>query len=425
MPSSAPLLVMRDIDKRFQGVHALAKASLEVQPGRGHGAGRPERGRQVDADQGADGRLQPRRRLDRLRRAADRLRLAPGGAAGRDQHHLPGNQSRPLPVGDREHLPRPRAPPFRPPGLEAHERGGGRAAAAVRRRDRRPPAAFGLFDRHPADGRHRPGGVVQGAARHHGRADLFARRTRSGGAFRRHAAAEVRGRRRHLHHPSPRRALSGLRPGDRDARRPHDHDAADGRGRQASSHLRDARARRRGRPRPRDRLLRRRGTRGRRGPGGRGVADRAARARLPGRGSGGSDRRPCGPARLGPDRDGARDLRRRSAGRGIDPADGQGGYAARAFGRDRHGRRLLQRGPQGGRHRAGHVGARESHARDPAAARRHGRDRRGTAAANRRKVHETARHQGLGARNRRSANFPAATSRRCCSPAGSAPIRSS
>ena len=32
MPSSAPLLVMRDIDKRFQGVHALAKASLEVMP---------------------------------------------------------------------------------------------------------------------------------------------------------------------------------------------------------------------------------------------------------------------------------------------------------------------------------------------------------------------------------------------------------
>ena len=28
-----PLLVMRDIEKRFQGVHALAKASLEVEPG--------------------------------------------------------------------------------------------------------------------------------------------------------------------------------------------------------------------------------------------------------------------------------------------------------------------------------------------------------------------------------------------------------
>jgi monosaccharide-transporting ATPase len=33
MPPTAPLLVMRDIDKRFQGVHALASASLEVAPG--------------------------------------------------------------------------------------------------------------------------------------------------------------------------------------------------------------------------------------------------------------------------------------------------------------------------------------------------------------------------------------------------------
>jgi len=33
MPSTAPLLVMRDIDKRFLGVHALAGASLEVAPG--------------------------------------------------------------------------------------------------------------------------------------------------------------------------------------------------------------------------------------------------------------------------------------------------------------------------------------------------------------------------------------------------------
>ena len=42
-----------------------------------------------------------------------------------------------------------------------------------------------------------------------------------------------------------------------------------------------------------------------------------------------------------------------------------------------HGRRLLQRGPQGRRHRARHVGAREPDARDPAAARRDGRGRRG------------------------------------------------
>ncbi len=33
MPSTAPLLVMRDIDKRFQGVQALSSASLEVEAG--------------------------------------------------------------------------------------------------------------------------------------------------------------------------------------------------------------------------------------------------------------------------------------------------------------------------------------------------------------------------------------------------------
>src|SRR5271166_6596624 len=33
MPTIAPLLVMRDIDKRFLGIHALSRASLEVAPG--------------------------------------------------------------------------------------------------------------------------------------------------------------------------------------------------------------------------------------------------------------------------------------------------------------------------------------------------------------------------------------------------------
>src|SRR5271166_6402379 len=33
MPTTAPLLVMRDIDKRFLGVHALSAASLEVAEG--------------------------------------------------------------------------------------------------------------------------------------------------------------------------------------------------------------------------------------------------------------------------------------------------------------------------------------------------------------------------------------------------------
>ena len=33
MPSTPPFLVMRDIEKRFQGVKALSSASLEVDPG--------------------------------------------------------------------------------------------------------------------------------------------------------------------------------------------------------------------------------------------------------------------------------------------------------------------------------------------------------------------------------------------------------
>ena len=93
---------------------------------------------------------------------------------------------------------------------------------------------------------------------------------------------------------------------------------------------------------------------------GRGSADRPAGARRAARGSRGPDRRPCRPARLGPDRDGAGDFRRRSAGRRYDPADGSRGDAASASRRHRDGRRLLQRRPQGGRDRAGHVGARES-----------------------------------------------------------------
>ena len=32
MPSSSPLLSMREIDKRFMGAHALADATLEVEP---------------------------------------------------------------------------------------------------------------------------------------------------------------------------------------------------------------------------------------------------------------------------------------------------------------------------------------------------------------------------------------------------------
>ncbi len=67
---------------------------------------------------------------------------------------------------------------------------------------------------------------------------------------------------------------------------------------------------------------------------------------------------------------------------GADPPDagtirlnGQARLAARAGRGDRARRRLLQRGPQGGRHRSRHVGAREHDARHPAAADEHGNRR--------------------------------------------------
>ena len=58
-------------------------------------------------------------------------------------------------------------------------------------------------------------------ARHHGRADLLARRARGRGAVRRDPPAQRRGRGRHLHQPQAGRALRGLRPRHDHARRPH------------------------------------------------------------------------------------------------------------------------------------------------------------------------------------------------------------
>ena len=134
MPSPAPLLVMRDIDKRFQGVHALAKASLEVQPGEimalvgQNGAGKSTLIKVLTGAYSRD--------AGSIDFAGRPIAFASPQEAqrGGDQHHLPGDQPRPVPLGDREHLPRPRASPLRPPRLGPDERGGGRAAAALRRR---------------------------------------------------------------------------------------------------------------------------------------------------------------------------------------------------------------------------------------------------------------------------------------------------
>jgi monosaccharide-transporting ATPase len=109
----------------------------------------------------------------------------------RHQHDLPGDQPGPVPLGDREHLPRPRAPPLRPARLARHAP---EAEALLARFNVESTcaAAHGLSHRRAADGGHRPRHRLRRQARHHGRADLLARRARGRGAVRRDPQLKAR-----------------------------------------------------------------------------------------------------------------------------------------------------------------------------------------------------------------------------------------
>ena len=160
------------------------------------------------------------------------------------------------------------------------------------------------------------------------------------------------------------------------------------------------------------------------GPGGRGPADRPPRARRAAAsargqivglaGLLGSGRTETARAVFGADPADAGVIRLR--GETVSPQQPADAIAPR--------RRLLQRGPQGRRHRARHVGAREPHARHPAPPRVGRRGRRGPSSARSSTSSSSASASRPPAPNRRSANCRAATSRRCCSRAGSAPIPS-
>ena len=112
-----PLLVMRDIDKRFPGrARVIVVGTLEVAAGRDHGAGRSERRGQIDADQGPDRRPYPFATAAKILLDGQSIDFAsPQEAqARRHQHHLSGNQSRSVSIGRREHLSRrPASPPRR------------------------------------------------------------------------------------------------------------------------------------------------------------------------------------------------------------------------------------------------------------------------------------------------------------------------
>ena len=237
-------------------------------------------------------------------------RRQPGG---RHRHDLSGDQPRAAPLGGGEHLSRPRAAhrawPCRPP--QDARRGAGSAEALQSRHRCRPPAR-GFRRRDPADGGDRPRRHPERAARHHGRADLLARRARGRGAVRHDPHAEG-GRRRHdLHQPPPGRALRDLRPRHDHARRPH------GCGQRDEGHLQDRACphhARQGTDGVHRRSAQPRGRRRRDAGRGRKPVRRRARARRLADHRQGRDRRPCRTARLRPHRDGAADLCRRPARR--------------------------------------------------------------------------------------------------------------
>ncbi len=99
MPPTEPLLVMRDVSKRFQGVQALSAASLDVEASEvmaligQNGAGKSTL---IKVLTGAY-----RRDSGSISFAghSDRFRFAASGSAGRRLHHLPGNQPRSVPLG--------------------------------------------------------------------------------------------------------------------------------------------------------------------------------------------------------------------------------------------------------------------------------------------------------------------------------------
>ena len=86
-----PLLQMRGIVKRFPGVLALGGVDLDVRAGRGALPARPERRRQVDADQGALRRAtSPTRARSSGRASPSRWRTPAGRDEAGHLHDLPG-----------------------------------------------------------------------------------------------------------------------------------------------------------------------------------------------------------------------------------------------------------------------------------------------------------------------------------------------
>ena len=172
----APLLVMRDIDKRFQGAHALSKASLEVETGEIHAlVGQNGAGKSTLIKVLTGAYTRDAGSIDFAGRPIDFASPQEAQRGGISTIYQEINLVPFRTVTENIFLGRER----RRFGLLDWARMNGEAAetpAPLRGRHRRPPAAHGFLDRDPADGGDRARRVVRGAARHHGRTDVVARR---------------------------------------------------------------------------------------------------------------------------------------------------------------------------------------------------------------------------------------------------------
>ena len=109
--STPPVLEVRGLVKEYPGVRALQGVDFDVLRGRGPLPARPQRRRQVDADQVRLRRGRADRRRDPRRRRAAAGRRPRARRSRRRRDDLPGARPRRGPDRRREHLPRPRAAP--------------------------------------------------------------------------------------------------------------------------------------------------------------------------------------------------------------------------------------------------------------------------------------------------------------------------
>ena len=218
--NTIPLLEMRHISKSFPGVRALERRLASVEPGRGAGARRGERGGQEHADQGARrGPSCPTRA--RSSSTGGRVRLPAPTAAQRAGVSIIYQEFNLIPdLTVRENIflgrERTRWGMIRSADEDREvrqlfERIGLRIASGEPLpRSQRGPAA---------EGRDRQGPFAERPDRRHGRTDGRPGHQGSGTTVRRDRGPESPGNRHHLYQPPAGRDLRGGRPGDGAPRR--------------------------------------------------------------------------------------------------------------------------------------------------------------------------------------------------------------